>query len=839
MILEQASPDVALTSSRSDDLFIDTVRDFMDSSGGILQIRPYKEFSATRGRDRLLSLQFLSDLSCQDADIMHPSESSETRSKNAYDFMKKRVIGDPATKKWNASIRLSNFVAVESSPLCMSSVGALIDYLVREHAMANMDDENLSSLEVRDIEFLALNEVMQINMDALFSLQVFENESHASIHSDKTKEGLSLAGVLNNTHTSLGRALMRMWLLRPSLSLNTIRARHDAVECFLSVENLSIINSLHGHLKGIKNIPRMLGILKTGHAKVSDWQGLVKFTVICVMLKETLSELHDAGSIEIVKKVISALDIVKFRDIGTRINDIIDWEESAESGRVCVRPRIDEELDKRKHVYHGIDSILSKVAERICQAVPSDYASTLNIVYFPQLGFLICVPMREEWSTESGIQVLDGWSFQFSSESHVYFKSQEMHDMDAYIGDLHSLVVDREIEIVQNLSEEILVHYDAMSNTCDVCAELDCLLAFADASNIGNYRRPEMVEENIIDIAQGRHPLQEMVVDTFVPNNTRLAGGLGNGVTDDDTEMGGRHSIVLCTGPNACGKSVYLKQVALIQYMAQIGCFVPAERATLGIVDKIFTRVSTRESVSKVQSAFMIDLNQVSLALRNSTPRSLILLDEFGKGTLPTGSSSFYEVSSYGAGLLCGVIKHFLSRKEMCPKVLVTTHFHEIFRQDLLDPKSVPISFQHMQVMFTQAGAPSSSVSRSGGADPMLGPGDEITYLYRLAEGLSLDSHAAKCAEVFGIPSRFVKRAQRVSQLISAHEIGQLLDEAMSKEDVRDLEDAEAVCRRFLAWNLQEEQEDVKTRLGKVLGKVDNDNNDIGNDAEMDEDLKG
>ncbi|KIK69506.1 hypothetical protein GYMLUDRAFT_66815 [Collybiopsis luxurians FD-317 M1] len=843
MVLDQASPDVLLTSSRSDDAFMDTAREFMEGSDGVFQIRPHKDFLPAKGKDRLMNLQLLSDLPqdvAQEASARGSLDDATFISRNAYDFMARRadVLNDPTAKRWNASIRISNFASLESSPLCMASVGALLDYLVRVRAVDDLEDEGIRGLEVRDIECLALNEVMQINADALFSLQVFENESHASMHSEKIKEGLSLSGILNITHTALGRNLMRTWLLRPSLSLSVINSRHDAVECFLRPENITTADSLIGHLKGIKNVSRILSMIRSGKAKVAEWQGLVKFTVLCAMLKETLTELHETSKIDIVQKLLSALDISCFREIGTRINDIIDWEESAEARRVCVRPHIDEELDNRKHVYHGIDTVLSKVAERISQAVPPSYASSLNVVYFPQLGFLICVPMQDDWRSEAGVQILDGWSFQvirrqYYDPSHVYFKSQEMHDMDTHIGDLHSLIVDREIEIIQTLLEEILVYDAAMLQACDVCAELDCLLAFAVVSRSNDYRRPMMVEDNIIEIIQGRHPLQEMVVDTFVPNDTRITGGDGHfsmftnsSDTELDTVLDGDslqlwNSILLCTGANACGKHKH----------SPSNSFVPAEAATLGVVDKIFTRISTRESVSKVQSAFMIDLNQVSLALRNCTSRSLILLDEFGKGTLPTD----------GAGLLCGVIKHLFARGSNCPKVIVATHFHDIFREELLDPQSVPVSFLHMQVMFTTrdgrsletesgfsqtSSVRSSSVapSRSGSistANVQTGPREEITYLYRVAEGLCLDSHAAKCAEIFGIPYRLVQRAQYVSRLLSAHEIGRLLDEAMSEKDALELENAEAICRRFLEWNLADSAVDAKKKLGEVLGRND------------------
>ncbi|TFK40842.1 DNA mismatch repair protein MutS [Crucibulum laeve] len=785
MLLEQANPDIVLTSSNADDEYMDTLRDYMEAAGGVFQIRPHKEFTASKGRDRMLSLSRLSDLPLDESDIPHSSDIDSNVSKNAYEFAQKRraVTGDPTTKRWNASIRLANFASVASSSFCLASVGALLDHLVRERALIDFDEDGVDSIEVRDIEPLALDQVMHINTDALLSLQIFENESHASVHSDKTKEGLSLFGTLNNTKTTLGRSLLRTWLLRPSLSLPVINARHNAVACFMRAENLVPANAMHSHLKGIKNVPRILSVLRTGRAKVSDWQGLVKFAFHATMLRDSLTELHQASDVEVVKKLIAALDVTTFKEVGSRVNEIIDWEESTNAGRVCVRPHIDEDLDNRKHVYHGIDSVLSKVAEQISQTVPSKFASSLNVVYFPQLGYLICVPMLKEWQSEVGIQTIDGWTFQFSSDAHVYFKSQEMHDMDTHIGDLHSTIVDREIEIVQELLEEILPADEAMGDACDVCAELDCLLSFAEASRTYDYRRPTMVGDNIINIYQGRHPLQEQVVDIFVPNDACIVGGAGIDspilISDGDGESRPCHSILLCTGANACGKSVYLKQacVALIH-------FIPAESATLGIVDKIFTRISTRESVSKVQSAFMIDLNQVSLALRNCTSRSLILLDEFGKGTLSTGS-----------------------RGPQCPKVLVATHFHDVFNPDLLDPEATPIAFRHMQVMFTAGNGIvleiEDTLSATGSVSTRrVGPGEKITYLYRIAEGLFLDSHAAKCAEIFGIPLRIAERARYVSHLLSTHELGRLLDEEMADEERTDLEDAEGVCRRFLSWDL-------------------------------------
>ena len=168
--------------------------------------------------------------------------------------------------------------------LQLGSIGALLDHIARLRAVGDLEDQGIGGLEVRGIDCLSLHDVMQINSDALYSLQVFDNESHASIHSDKTKEGLSLFGILNGTKTSLGRALMREWFLRPSMSLEVINARHDAVACFLCPENTSTKTALQGHLSGTKNVPKIFGAIRTGKAKVSDWQALVKVTQVNMVL---------------------------------------------------------------------------------------------------------------------------------------------------------------------------------------------------------------------------------------------------------------------------------------------------------------------------------------------------------------------------------------------------------------------------------------------------------------------------------------------------------------------------------------------------------------------------
>ncbi|PPR05412.1 hypothetical protein CVT24_008026 [Panaeolus cyanescens] len=699
-VIEQVSPDVILTSSKSDDKIINLFNDHAEQTHTAFQIRPFKEFIASKGRERLLSLNKFTELQADEHSGPPSSENGTTSKSNGFSFnaeafmhSRQRRTGDPTLRQWSASIRLANFAAVESANLCMSSVGALLDFIVRERALADFDDEGLVGLEIKDIQILALDQFMQINADALAS-----------------------------------------------------------------------------------------------------------------------------------GKLIESLDVPALKDMGVKI----DWEESTNNDRVCVRPGIDEDLDNRKHVYHGIDSILSNVAQQISETVPPHFAVSLNVVYFPQLGYLISVPMMEEWRNEEGIQPLPGWSFQFASDAHVYFKSEQMQDLDTHIGDLHSTIIDRELELIQVLLEDLVACENDINKACET--------KYGAGEHHRHHGREASFCRNLLLFNPNyllvvRHPLHEQIVDTFVANDVKLMGGLGlSSTVERPSDEGKWNSIALCTGANACGKSVYLKQVALIQIMAQSEkpyissrSFVPAASANLGITDKIFTRVSTKESVSKAQSAFMIDLAQVSLALRNCTVRSIIILDEFGKD---------------GAGLFCGVLRHLLNRGAVCPKVLVASHFHDIFNEGLLDPEQVPISFYHMQVMFTTnasealeshslSGLVASSVAsvselthHMGIESRLVNPRSRITYLYKVAEGLSLHSHAIHCAETFGVPTRVVERARHVSSLLVKHEIGRLLDEDMTQEERQALEDAEAVCRRFLAWDLgaNDAAYRAKYKLGQVLG---------------------
>ncbi|KAH7099547.1 DNA mismatch repair protein MutS, partial [Auriculariales sp. MPI-PUGE-AT-0066] len=721
-LLEQVDPDFVITSGRADNGFIEACRAF-----------------SQQGKAAVTSI--LSAVVKSRETVMEPNI------REAYGFTNNRGVidnEDPTMARWQASVRAANFVETDRSPLCMACVGALFDHLVRTRALGELGDD-MGSI-VTSIEILRLDSYMQINMDALFSLQIFQEQNHASMYSEKTKEGLSLFGTLNNTKTRFGADLLRQWFLRPSLSLEVIRARHDALSMFLRPDNVDTCGSLRAHLGGVRNVPTILTAVRQGRGGMKDWEALCRFTYHAAMLAEALAELISAEHIGAVQQLKAVLTSTTFTDMGTDVNNTIDWEESALQERVCVKRDIDSNLDDMKTLYDGLDSLM---------ATHSQFSSALNL----SVGFLVSVALPQDWTPKDPLfTAVPDWKYQFNTDATVFFKSSKMHDLDRHIGDIQTLIVARELEIVHELYERVMPYAPAVESACSIMAELDCLLSFAQSSLTHAYTRPNMTEDNAIAIQGGRHPLHEQVVDTFIPNDAYLVGGMGTGVADEMDEADERpeadggmldqsgRSILVVTGANACGKSVYLKQVALIH-------FVPAEHATIGLVDKIFTRVQARESISRIQSAFMIDLNQVSLALRNATGRSLVLLDEFGKGTVDTD----------GAGLLVGALKHLLNRGIDCPRVLATTHFRDIFREDLV-PRSLPIRLAHIRVMLVNTER--EEIAGLDGAT-LRNAAESIVYLYQVAPGLSLESHAAKCAAACGVSHAVVQRAQYVTYVPS------------------------------------------------------------------------
>lgn len=408
---------------------------------------------------------------------------------------------------------------------------------------------------------------------------------------------------MDKTKTVMGKRLLRTWMLRPSTDPEFINDRLDSIEFFLNNSELyTQVQSLLRHMSC--NINTLMTKLKRRMA-ASDWQTLLKFTFNAIKLRTAVEGHGKSGEADapiILQKVCDLFRVNELRDLGSCINDIVDFDESINEGRVVVKYEVDEELDEMKHTFANLDNFLSKVALEMAADIPQELASLMKIIYFPQLGFLVTTELQQQSnnssadsSTTASIQTnmmqQYGMRFQFQTESAVYFKCDRVVELDESIGDIHGKIVDREIEILQKL-QELALHFEPLlRDVSEVCANFDCLFSLTELAKCNGYTRPVISDDNCVQIECGYHPLLALSSNTVVANDITI------GNTNSDSA---NKPIILLTGPNCSGKSVYLKQTALICYMAQIGSFVPAKSAILSPVDQILVRMQTQESICKV-----------------------------------------------------------------------------------------------------------------------------------------------------------------------------------------------------------------------------------------------
>ncbi|KAJ3059989.1 MutS protein msh5, partial [Podochytrium sp. JEL0797] len=561
-LIHQTAPTTVLVNARSGAAFVSFAQTLL---GNRCETRPSKDFAYKVARARFASAD-LSGLASRALPVFAFAQTHNENTKN--------------------ELFLESVASLENV-LMVGCVGALLLHLAGDH-------------EIRRIEALKLDSFMTLNKDAMTSLNIFSDQKHPNMFSSDNKEGLSLFGLMNLTRSPLGKSLLTKWFLSPSIDLAVIESRQAAVRALLLPRNRDAVDVCKECLAFVSNIPRIC-IKLSKKLGFPEWQSLLKFAFYALKMRT----------------IATTFDAVLLQDVVAHINRVIDFELSSAESKVVVKLGVDQELDELKHLYEGLDDLLSEVATETARSVPPQFVDGLNVVYFPQLGYLITVALQSHMTTKESFEI-QGLLFQFCTTKHVFYKSDRMYEMDESMGDLHSIIADKEMAILQTLQDDVARHASLLTDISAVCAELDCLIAFADCAERYHLVCPEMVDSpNVLEIQQGRHPLYEQCMDSFIGNDTHFGDHTTTVSTDsnasmdeDDDSMRPNNAshhrsdsidslddssraprVVVLTGPNFSGKSVYLKQVGLIVFMAHLGSFVSAGAARVGVTDRIMTRV--------------------------------------------------------------------------------------------------------------------------------------------------------------------------------------------------------------------------------------------------------
>uniref|UniRef100_A0A8C3TQI2 MutS protein homolog 5 n=1 Tax=Catharus ustulatus TaxID=91951 RepID=A0A8C3TQI2_CATUS len=550
---------------------------------------------------------------------------------------------------------LSSIIPFES-PLMIRALGGLLKFLDRRRVGVELEDSSIAVPILAFKKFVLLDTV-NMDQDTYCVLQIFKSDIHPSVYklSSGLKEGFSLYGILNRCRCKWGEKLLRLWLTRPTRNQTELNKRLDVINFFLLAQNYETVVTLQNCLKNIKNVPLILKRMTLSNTKVSDWQALYKTAYNAVCLRDTCRSLPN--TIELFQ-TISRVFTDDLHYIANLISKVVDFEGSLSENRFTVRPNVDATIDEKKRKLMGLSDFLTEVARKELETL-DNHIPSCSVIYIPLIGFLLSIPRLPNMVDKTDFEI-EGLDFMFLSEDKLHYRSARTKELDSLLGDLHCEIRDQETLIMHQLQTRILEKSEVLNSVIEYTAHLDVLLALAVIARENAYCRPRFTHRHGFHIKDGRHPLMELCAKTFVANPA------------DSGEATRRIKII--TGPNSSGKSVYLKQVGLIVFMALIGSYVPAAEAEIGVIDGIYTRIHSRESVSVGLSTFMIDLNQVAKAVNNATERSLVLIDEFGKGTNTLD----------GLALLAAVLRYWIRQGPQCPQVFVSTNFHSLMQLELL-----------------------------------------------------------------------------------------------------------------------------------------------------------
>ena len=521
-------------------------------------------------------------------------------------------------------------------------------------------------------------------------------------------DGASLLDVLDRTVTPMGARLLKRWLVFPLRDAKAIEARLDVVDTFFrDTEFRGVVDS---QFHRVGDLERIISKVAVGRVSPREVVQLRMALQALGPVKAACLESGD-GALRRIGENISLCESLRDR-IGREVNE--DSPQLVSKGGV-IKPGVNAELDELRSISTGGKEYLLKIQEREMEATG---ISSLKIGYNNVFGYYL-----EVRNTFKDKVPADWVRKQTLAQAERYI-TQELKEYEEKILGAEDKILALETRLFGELVVAMQEYIPAIQTDAALIAKLDCLLSFAKTAEEHGYVRPVIEADDIVlDIKQGRHPVIETqlpVGECYVPNDVYL----------DDR----RQQIIIITGPNMAGKSALLRQTALIALMAQTGCYVPAESAKIGLVDKIFTRVGASDNISLGESTFMVEMTEAANILNNATPRSLVLFDELGRGT------STYD----GISIAWAIVEYLHEHPKAAARTLFATHYHEL---------------NEMEKNFTRIKNYNVSVREVGG---------KVIFLRKLERGGSEHSFGIHVAQIAGMPKSIVRRAEAILKQLEA-----------------------------------------------------------------------
>ena len=602
-----------------------------------------------------------------------------------------------------------------------------------------LDTQKISLTNINDIEVYSLVDFMTIDLSSRRNLELTENLR------EKSKKG-SLLWVLDKTETSMGSRMLRRWIEEPLVNKEKITLRLNAVEELFN--DLSLNDSLKEALHDIYDIERILGKISNKNANAKD----------LIALKTSI------GKIPNVKGIIENCTSSLLKNYHHNLDDLRDIYDLLEKS---IKEDPSLTLKDGDLIKDGFNSEIDEL--RLAKTNGKDWISSLENrereftgIKSLKVGFNKVFGYYIEISKANYSSIPEGRYIRKQTLANAErFITSELKEIEEKLLGASEKLCSLEYDIFIDIRNEVENHIDRLKTTAKIIAELDCISNLAFVALENDFIKPEINEDGETKIENGRHPVVEKVIPKgeFIPNDTII--------NKDDNQL------LIITGPNMAGKSTYMRQVAIITLMCQIGSFVPANKANISVVDKIFTRIGASDDLAGGKSTFMVEMWEVSNILKNATENSLVLLDEVGRGT------STYD----GLSIAWSVIEYICKNKNLRCKTLFATHYHELTKLEgeIHGVRNYSVAVKEVD--------------------------NNIIFLRKIIEGGADQSYGIEVAKLAGIPDEVINRAKEILEKLEMESSKDNLDLALKEVNVskEDIEEASITISYEVKENLVEE----------------------------------